>query len=70
MAPVDTESIVREVERNLDTKKKLNNLYGESQPILFGSVGVLSFILLFLLFRFFATINEGVQNNYKFIFDN
>ena len=62
--------LVLDIENDINTKSKLSDLYGPKDTFLFMFIGIMSFLILFLVFQYFATFNEGIGNNFKYIFCN
>jgi hypothetical protein len=70
MNDFDREKIKAEIEEDLKEGDKKDNLYGPSEPYLFIFLGVLTFLVLFFVFQYFATINDGIEENFNYIFCN
>lgn len=66
----DREKLKTEIEGDFVKADKKDNIYGPSETYLFTFLGVLTFLVLFFVFQFFATVNGGIQENFKYIFCN
>ena len=62
--------IAIDVENDINNKNKLNNMYGPRDTFLCMFIGALTFLLMFFTFQYFATINDGIAVNFKYLFCN
>lgn len=66
----EEKQIAVDIENDIDTKNKLNDIYGPKDTFLFMFIGSMTFLVLFFILQYFATINDGINVNFKYVFCN
>lgn len=70
VSKLEEQKLALDIEQDINNKSKLNNIYGPSEPFLFGFIGIMTFLIIFFVFQYFATMDEGIKTNFKYIFCN
>ena len=70
MDPEQQKKLAIEIEQDMKNKTKLDDMYGPKETFLFMFIGILTFMVLFFTFQYFATFNEGIETNYQYLFCN
>lgn len=66
----EEQKIAVDIENDMENKSKLNDIYGPKDTFIFIYLGVFTFLILFFVFQYFATIDDGINTNFKYIFCN